>query len=70
MFQVNNIIPYSFHRTHLHLQSGEQFRFDLPQLHFEQSPLQEHFISSLHALDTSGVVIQTGTHEFDTLVQA
>ena len=58
------------YRTHLHLQSGEQFRFDLPQLHFEQSPLQLHLMSSLHALETSGVVIQTGTHESDSLAQA
>ena len=35
---------------------------------FEQSPLQEHFISSRQALDTSGIVIQTGTHEFNHLV--
>ena len=34
---------------------------------FEQSPLQEHFTSSRQALDTSGIVIQTGTHEFYNL---
>ena len=46
-----------FYLTHLHLQSGEQFRFALPQLHFEQSPLHDRLMSSLHALETSGVVI-------------
>jgi hypothetical protein len=36
---------------------------------FEQSPLQEHLISSRQALDTSGIVIQTGTHEFANLLK-
>ena len=36
----------------------------------EQSTLQEHLISSLHALEASGIVTQTGTHESDILVQA
>ena len=42
----------------------------LTQLQLEMSPLQEHFISSLHDQKTSGIVIQTGTNESDTLVQA
>ena len=51
---------------HLQLQSGEQARFAFPHLHVVQSPLLEHLISSLHALDTSGLVIQTGTHDYDS----
>ena len=39
-------------------------------LQLEHSPLQEHWISSVHELDTSGIAIQTGTHDADTLVQA
>ena len=54
----------------MHLQSGEQSRFALPQVQLEQSPLQEHLINSLQDLETSGIVIQTGTHDSDTLVQA
>ena len=54
----------------MHLQSGEQFRFALPHLQLEQSPLQEHLTSSLHDRETSGIVIHTGTHDSDTLVQA
>ena len=42
----------------------------LTQLQLELSPLQEHFISSLHDQKTSEIVIQTGTHDCDTLVQA
>ena len=43
---------------HLQLQSGKQARFAFAHL--------EHLISSLHALDTSGMVIQTGTHDCDS----
>ena len=50
----------------LQLQSGKQARFAFPHLHVVQSPLQEHLISSLHALDTSGMVIETGTHDCDS----
>ena len=32
-------------------------------------PVQEHLISYLHALDTSGSVIHTGTHDSESLVQ-
>ena len=46
--------------------SGEQARFAFPHLHVVQSPLQEHLISSLHALDTSRMVIQTGIHDCDS----
>ena len=42
----------------------------LPHLQLEQSPLHEHFISSRHALDSSGTVNQTGTNALPTLVQA
>lgn len=56
---------------HLQLHSGEHARLALPRLQFVQSPLQEHFISSLHALDTSGIVMQTGCHNVDEVfVQA
>ena len=54
---------------HLQLQRGEQTRFALPHLHFEQSPLQQHLISWLHALDTSGIVIHTGAQELDSFIQ-
>lgn len=47
----------------LHLQSGEQSILALLHLQLEQSPLHEHFISSLQAMETSGMVIQTGTHD-------
>ena len=54
----------------LHLQSGEQSRFALAHLQLGLSPLQAHLISSLHDLETSGIVTQTGTHESDSLIQA
>ena len=47
----------------MHLQSGEQLRFALLHLQLVQSPLQEHLTSSLHDLETSGIVIHTGTHD-------
>ena len=59
-----------FYAVHLHLQSGEQLRFALLHLQLVQSPLQEQLTSSLHDLETSGIVIHTGTHDSDTLVQA
>jgi hypothetical protein len=52
---------------HLQLQSGEQSRLALPQLQLEQFPVQEQLINSLHALETSGFVIQTGSHDPDIL---
>ena len=48
---------------HLQLHSGEHARLVFPHLLFVQSPLQEHLMSSLHALDTSGIIIQTGCHD-------
>ena len=48
---------------HLQLQSGEHGRLAFPHLHFVQSPLQAHLINSQHALDTFGIVIQTGCHD-------
>ena len=45
---------------HLHPQSGEHLRLFLTHLHLVQVRLQEHLISSLHALETSGIVIHTG----------
>ena len=59
-----------FYAVQLHLESGEQFRFAFPQLQLEQSPLQEHLISSLHDEKTSEIVIQTGTHDCDSLTRA
>ena len=59
-----------FYAVQLHLQRNEQSRFALPQLQLKQSPLQEHLISSLHDEEMSEIVIQTGTHDCDTLVQA
>jgi len=56
--------------VHLLLQSGEQSGFVLPQVQFEQSPLQEHLINSVHDLESCRIVIQTGTHDSDTLVHA
>ena len=63
-------IMFFCHLLHLHLQSDVQSRFALLHLHLAQSPLQEHLISSLHALDTSGSDILTGFHDPDSLVQA
>jgi len=54
----------------LHLYSGEQSRLALPHLHAEQSPLQLHLISSLHAADTSGSVTHTGAHDSCSVVQS
>ena len=54
---------------HLHWQSGEQSRLALEHLHVVQSPLHEHLINSLQALETSGIVIQTGNHVPDSLTQ-
>ena len=58
-----------FYVVQLHLQSGKQSRFAFPQLQLDQSPLQEHLICSLHDEETSGIAIQTGTHDCDTLVR-
>ncbi len=54
---------------HLHLQRGEQTILAFAHVQFEQFPLHEHLTSSRHALDTSGIVIQTGAQELDVLVQ-
>jgi len=54
---------FVFYGVHLHLHSGEQSGFALPQVQLEQSPLQEHLINSMHDLQSRGIVIQTGTHE-------
>lgn len=51
----------------MQLHSGEQVRWFLPHLQFEQSPLQEHFTSSLHAFETSGIVIHSGIHTVDVV---
>ena len=48
---------------HLQLHSGEQAKLAFPHLQLVQSPLQEHLISSLHAFETSGIVIQTGCRD-------
>ena len=54
---------FACYLLHLHLHSDVQSRFALLHLHLAQSPLQEHLISSLHALDTSGSDIQTVFHD-------
>ena len=54
---------------HLQVQSSEQLRLALAHLHLAQLPLQEHLISSLHAFETSGSVIHTGTQCPDFIVQ-
>ena len=54
---------------HLQVQSGEQLRLALTHLHLVQLPLQEHLISSLHAFETSGSVIHTGTQCPDSILQ-
>ena len=41
----------------------------MEHLHVVQSPLHEHLINSLQALETSGIVIQTGNHIQDSLTQ-
>ena len=55
---------------HPHLQSGEHSRFALAHLQIERVSLQEHFASSLHAMETSGIVIHTGSREPCVLLQA
>ena len=52
------------YRLHLQLHSGEHARLAFAHLHLVQSPLQEHLINWLHALETSGIVIQIGAHVF------
>lgn len=44
-------------------------RMAFPHLQLEQFLLHEHFTSSLHALETSSIVIHTGIHDFESLVQ-
>ena len=39
------------------------------RVQFEQSPLQWHLTSSWLILETSGILIQTGTHILENLVQ-
>ena len=53
---------------HLQSHSGEQAQLAYTHLHFVQSPLLEHLINSLHPLETSGIVIQTGTYDFVIVV--
>ena len=54
---------------HLQVQSGEQLRLALTHLHLVQLPLQEDLMSSLHAFETSGSAIHSGTQCPDTIVQ-
>ena len=58
----------NYESLQLHLQRGEQSRLALSHLQVEQSPLQQHLISSLQAVGTSGSVIQTGSQDPDSLV--
>ena len=53
---------------HLQVQSDEQLRLALTHLHLIQLPLQEHFISLLHAFETSGSLIHTGTQCPDLVI--
>ena len=61
MFQINECIYI--------LQSSEQAILAFAHVQFEQFPLHKHLTSSQQALDTLGMVIQTGAQEFDILVQ-
>ena len=49
-----------FWQLHLHIMV--QSRFAFPHKHERQFPLQLHLMSSLVHFDTSGIVIQSGTH--------
>ena len=53
---------------HLQLQSSEQATLTFAHVQLEQSPIQLHLTSSRQALESSGILIQTGTHMLD-LVQ-
>lgn len=50
------------HLMHWHLQRGVHPKDAFAHLHLVHARLQEHFMSSLQALDTSGMVIHFGTH--------
>ena len=52
---------------HLQVQSGEKLRLALTHLHLVQLPLQEDLMSSLHAFETCGSVIHTGTQCPDSM---
>ena len=54
----------------MHLQSGEQATCALAHLQFEHSPLQTHLLSSMQALQTSRIVIDTCSHVSPFLAQA
>ena len=55
--------------THLHLQSGVHSNDALEHLHLVHTPLQVHRMSSLHAFDTSGMVIHFGTQALSSFFQ-
>ena len=48
--------------AHLHLHNEVHGRSDFPYLQLEQLPLQTYLISSIQALDTSGMLIHTGNY--------
>lgn len=52
----------------MYVQSEEHRTFAFEQLQLEQSPLQEHLTSSLHAVDTWEMVIHTGSHVLSDLL--
>ena len=56
---------------HLQLQSGKQaiLAFAYVYVQFKQSPLQWHLTSLWLTLETSGILIQTGTHILENLVK-
>ena len=63
-------IDVSYLDEHVHRQRDVQGRFALLHLQTVQALLQPHFTNSLHALDASGMVDQTGSHEFPTFTHA
>ena len=48
--------------THFHRQSGVHSKEALAHLHLVHTPLQVHLMSSLHAFETSGMLIHFGIH--------
>jgi len=58
----------NYESLQLHLHRGGQSRLALPHLQVEQSPLQQHLISSLQAVGTSGSIIQICSQDPGSLV--
>ena len=49
----------------MHVQSSEQSNLGLLHWHVVPWRLKEYLINSLHATETSGIGIQTATHDCD-----